>query len=643
VIKKNKKLFYTIVIPFILIFIFSSLFFLGFFLNFDLKLADNLFGKTKHLNDIVIVEIDDYSLQKIGQYPFNRDNYALVLDRVKESRVVVFDISFYEKSLSDELFLEKLRELSNYTSVYLSMEFEEMYYDNGVLKGRGELLPISEFREFSNVGYVNLVVDYDGVIRKVPLNISNDYKAIAEQVYFDLTGVDVDYNELIINYVGGPRTFKYYSFFDVLNGSYDYSEFIDKIVLIGASAPSLNDNYFVSSSKGFAMPGVEIHANVLNMLLLQSFISKQSDFSLILVLFLLSCLVVVFIYLFDVKIGSLLSLGLIILYLFIVIFMFQKGVVLNIVYPVLIIIFTVIIKVSFVYFFEKHHKNYIVKAFEKYVSKDVVDEIVKDPTKIKLGGELREVTILFSDIRCFTTISESLKPDELVFLLNHYLTDMTKIIMKNKGLVDKFIGDAIMAIYGSPVFNKNHVYDGCLSAIEMRKDLERFNSKRSLKLEIGIGLNTGSAVVGNLGSFDRFDYTAIGDTVNTASRFESLTKFYGVNILVGENTYNVVFDKFLFRFVDLVAVKGKDKYIKVYELIDLNENVLSSDKKKVEMFNFAYELYLKKEWDKAYLKFEEVYNKYNDKVSKIFANRCEKFKVNPPEKNWVGEFKMKTK
>jgi len=296
----------------------------------------------------------------------------------------------------------------------------------------------------------------------------------------------------------------------------------------------------------------------------------------------------------------------------------------------------------------KKEKSKAVKAFSKYVSKEVVKEIMESSKEIKLGGDKKEITILFADIRNFTSISESLEPQKVVKLLNIYLSRMSKVILDNQGLIDKYIGDAIMAFWGAPMENKDSAYLACKSALEMKKQLEivmeELKANNIPSFKIGIGINTGFATVGNIGSEHRLDYTAIGDTVNLASRIESLTKYYGVTIIISENTYNEIKNKFTCRRIDLVKVKGKDKEVYLYELISEKETEANTDNRQfLEQFNKAFDLYISGEFKKAIAGFEKAQKtrKKSDSVSTLLIERNNQLiKEKQKSKDWKGIYLM---
>jgi len=313
----------------------------------------------------------------------------------------------------------------------------------------------------------------------------------------------------------------------------------------------------------------------------------------------------------------------------------------SIIHPFLSIILTYFLSEAYRNLVEERRSRFLKKAFSSYVSPQLVEVIVKNPEKLKLGGETREVTVLFSDIRGFTTLSESLSPEKLVDILNEYLDPMTKIVFKNKGTLDKYIGDAIMAIFNAPVEIENHEYFACKAAVEMIEELKRINenfkAKNFPQIDIGIGINTGKVVAGNMGTDIRFDYTVIGDNVNLASRLEGLNKLYGTRIIVSENTYKKVKNEFKFRELDLIRVKGKKIGVKIYEL---NQEL---DTEIIDEFEKALNLYKNGKFSEAFEIFKELWEKFNDKPSLEFINRCKFFIESGIPSHWDGVYEAKTK
>lgn len=289
------------------------------------------------------------------------------------------------------------------------------------------------------------------------------------------------------------------------------------------------------------------------------------------------------------------------------------------------------------------------KMMERYLPPQLIDELYKPNVIHKAGGIKQEVTILFSDIRSFTSISESLNAEDVVIFLNKYLSEMTDIIFQNKGTIDKFIGDAVMTIFGAPIQQEDDALRAVISAVEMKKAVVHFNQNNNIldiPLEIGIGIHTGEVVAGNIGSEKRLDYTVIGDNVNLSSRIEGLTKYYGCSILISQYTYEKlplksIEDSFCFREIDNVMVKGKSESIRIFEVqnFDTEQERVELIKNK-KAFEKGMALYRQKKYKEAF-----PYFKYlnDDGPSKVYMDRCRLYVKNPPGSAWNGTHVMDTK
>ena len=615
----------------------SILFYAGVLSNIQLKLSDNLYGGKTTLDAIAIVAIDDNSLQEIGRWPWNRTVFAETIRKLNQSKTTAVDVAFFEPTDQDYALGKTLSEKS-----IIPVEYTSFANENGRITGKKMLKPAPGL-EKAQTGYVNIVTDKDGVTRAVNMDISDEYENFAYTAYKNFWKKEIAEKpaRFLVNFAGPPGSYKYYSLTDVYNNRIPPEEFKDKLVLVGATSPDLHDDYFVPTSKGKAMPGVEIHANTIQTIINKDFLSEQPKWTVILAILAAAAIISLLIKL-GIRITTIAVPVLIIGYVFFSIYAFNYGIIMNLVYVPLSILFTYTFEVIYSYYAEKKEKEKTLGAFSKYVSPEVIDELMKDPRKLKLGGEKEDITIFFSDIRGFTTISEQLTPEKLVHLLNEYLTAMTDIAMKHEGVVDKYIGDAIMAFWGAPIKKTNHAELACLTALEMIKKLKELNVKwtqeKFPEIKIGIGLNTGPAVIGNMGSYERFNYTAMGDTINLGSRLEGLTKAYGVCIIISEFTHKEINDKFATRKLDLVAVKGKKKPIYIYELICKTEELTEKQKEKIQIYEKGLSLYLSQKWDEAIKEFKKL----DDFSSKEFIQRCETFKKEPPE-NWDGAWVMKTK
>jgi adenylate cyclase len=306
---------------------------------------------------------------------------------------------------------------------------------------------------------------------------------------------------------------------------------------------------------------------------------------------------------------------------------------------------------STVYHFvvERKQRMLIKTMFSTYVNPSVVEELILDPGKLKLGGERRELSVLFSDIEGFTTISEQLESQELVSLLNEYLSAMTEIVLRNDGTLDKFEGDAIVAFWGAPIPQEDHAIRACRCALQMQEalvDIRRlWKTQNRPRINVRIGINTGEMVVGNMGGARKFDYTVIGDSVNLASRLEGANKQYQTGILVSERTYEFVKDQILGRELDLIAVKGRSTPLRIFELLQLKNGTVG--RLMTEFLSFYREglgLYRERRWHDAKASFEKALHcKPDDRPSQLYIERAVHYAMNPPPAAWDGVFVMQTK
>ncbi|MBD3227438.1 MAG: CHASE2 domain-containing protein [Candidatus Lokiarchaeota archaeon] len=643
------KIMKTLTISIIVAFILSILLSLGFFDTWESKISDSFYNQDNTLDDIIIVAIDDKSLQELGRWPWPRDYFAYVIERLNRSSVIGIDISFIEATEDDQKFADSIKN----NNVVLAMEYTSFSIKNGQLFGENLIKPSSTLGDFNvdyKSGFVNLYTDSDGVTRSFIPKISGveDHNHFSLVVVNEFTRLNQNLGDsrMLINYYSPPGGYEYVSFSDIYNNITSPSYFENKIVLIGATAADLHDNVIVPISKKL-MPGVEVNANLVQSILTQDFLNYQDDVSTILLILIFAIITGLIVNRFKIHIASLLLAGLGFFYIIIGVFIYDFGLILNILYPIIAIVSVYVALVIFYYITEERSRKWITSVFGKYVSPVVIDNLIKNPDSINLGGEKRNITIFFSDIRKFTSISEKLEPEELVHILNEYFSEMTSIIIENHGLVDKFMGDAIMAFWGAPLELDNHSEIACSCSLKMIGKLKELHLKwRKEKipiLNIGIGINSGQAIIGNMGSFDRFDYTAIGDNVNLASRLEGLNKIYGTNIIISQFTQNKVKDKFETRKLDAVRVKGKKKPIFIFELISYKNQTNKKQQEFIKNYETGLEHYFKQNWKSAIESFEKsiLFNK--DIASKIFIDRCKEFIQNPPSKDWDGVWEMKTK
>jgi adenylate cyclase len=562
-------------------------------------------------------------------------------------------------------------------------QYEDQYLVPRGAEANTDIFTGAVASEKGGAGYFNVVVDADTVVRRIPLAIpygddsdranwdffaSLDVQTIrlflgltnqqTVLVYGDagvasiefgrnLTVHPDDLSRLLVNYHGPSRTYPYVSFADVALKKFPPGTFKDKIVLIGISATGIGD-LRATPFGGIDFPGVEIHANLIDNILNQQFLVKHGP------QFLTD---IGFIFLFGLPLGlwlvviqprwMALTLLLLVPFSAIVYWAFLHGWWLNFIVPAL---FTLVPNVSLValyrVFFEEQEKRKIRGAFQQYVSPEVIRRLLSDPERVK--PRKTEVTVLFSDIRGFTTISENLDAQELAGLLNGYLTDMTKIIFKYQGTLDKYIGDAVMAIWGAPFDAPDHAEKCCAAAVSMLSKLSEmqkdWRARGYPELDIGIGINTGIASVGNMGSSLRHGYTAIGDAVNLASRLEGLNKEYGTRIVVSESTRKEIHsDELIFRELDLIRVKGKLQPVTIYEVLSAGA-AEQGGKELVELFDRGREAYKQQNWATAKSFFEKILQRWpEDTPSKIFLARCEEYLTEEPAADWDGVYVMKHK
>jgi len=380
---------------------------------------------------------------------------------------------------------------------------------------------------------------------------------------------------ILINYYGRPGTFQVRSFSDVVNAKVSRKYFKDKIILVGVYAEGLQD---IHRTPYGSMYGIEMIANALNQILNEDFIHMSKEW--------INIALIIFFGLFvsytagrrSILISYITTFVLVLAYFVVVVFLFDSyRYALNLSAPLITGIITLVTMIVYRILTEEKEKKAITGMFSNYVGKSILDELLKYPEKLKLGGEDKTITVFFSDIRGFTTLSEKLTPQELVSHLNVYLSAMTDIIFKYEGTLDKYVGDEIMAFWNAPVEQKNHVELACLAALEMMSKLKELNASwpEARRLNIGIGLNTGIMTVGNMGSKSRMDYTLMGDNVNLGARLEGTNKFYSTNIIISEFTYEHVKDRFVCRELDTIMVKGKKKPVTIFEIMDTASGVLS--------------------------------------------------------------------
>ncbi|MBI4146567.1 adenylate/guanylate cyclase domain-containing protein [Candidatus Woesearchaeota archaeon] len=603
------------------------------------RLQDTLYGGKNPLNNIIILAIDDKSIQEIGRWPWDRDVYAKMLPILNGSKAIAIDVIFSEpQAEKDEQFARALTDAGN---VILSVEYTGFEKTQQGMIGQAPLLPVPELKKAArSLGAINLITDPDGVVRAANTNLQESHPLLAETVALHLGVKTQKQDRRHINYIGPAQSYTTIPFSDVLNGRTKV-DFTNKIVFIGATAPNLHDDHITPTGR---IPGVEVQANLFQTILTRTSLNPMQGWIVVLLIFIEALLVSVLLVKLNTWAAGGITFITILAYLIVAVNLFNRGILPDLLFIPITGVTSYVANLVHLYLRERKERKYIHDAFSRYVAPEVVKELMKNPDKLKLGGERRQITIFFSDIRGFTTFSEALTPEKLVQLLNEYLTAMTNIIMDHGGVVDKYIGDAIMAFWGAPLDQPDHAERAANATIAMNKKLAEMQHKWEKegypKVEIGSGINTGPAVVGNMGSHQRFNYTVMGDTINLGSRLEGITKEYGVKTIVSETTRKELPKEFITRELDLVRVKGKKEPIRIYELF--GKELTDKQKHIIKHWNAGLEKYRAKEFKKAIDDFAKAAHE-GDKTSAIYIERCEHFMQEHPGKDWDCVWVMKTK
>jgi len=547
-----------------------------------------------------------------------------------------------------------------------------------------ELAP-PENNEKTAIGFFNISSDADGVLRRsllvLPFGRSNNpddfdlYGSLEVQtlrLYLGLTTEQLTVNygpagiaslqlgdkltvrpdylgRMMINYRGPRGTYPYYSIADVVQRNFAPGTFKDKIVLVGASATGIGD-LRTPPYGGIDYPGIEVHANVIDNMLHNGFLVRGAHQ---IVLDLLLILALGLPLGFALAVASArwiwIGLGLLILFTALVYAAFLHGWWLNFTLPAGTLTANVMLVSLYRALIEEKEKRKVRNAFGHYLSPEVIRRLLLNPELVE--PRKTEITVMFSDIRGFTTISEKLDAQELALFLNAYLFDMTRIVFDTQGTLDKYIGDAVMAFWGAPYEDGQHPVQACTAALKMIQRVRELQKKWAEEgkpaLDIGIGLNSGAASVGNMGSSLRYGYTALGDTVNLSSRLEGLNKEYGTHIIANESTYEAVNGAgFLFRELDLIRVKGKLQPVTIYELVasipDLQQNgTLTETRARLNRFEEARKLYRARKWSEARREFQSILEQWpGDGPSVVYRKRCEEYSSDEPVGDWDGVFVM---
>lgn len=453
------------------------------------------------------------------------------------------------------------------------------------------------------------------------------------------------------------RPEKYIPAWTVVDGSVPADRVKDKVVLIGTSAEGLKD--IRSTPLNLFIPGVELHLNIIEQIVQGQYLIRPTLMLGVEIFFTLAVglLIILLAPFLNAVLLALITLATIMGITFTSLWAYDNdGLLLDPIYPSLTIFVISIVAALLTYIRTEMERRAVKQAFGLYISPDYMKELTENPDQLRLGGELREISVMFTDIRSFTTISEQLRPDELIHLMNDFLTPMSDLVMSNRGTIDKYMGDAMMAFWNAPLADPDHARNACIAALSMNKALEPINAqlardaeakgKAPIRLQAGIGVNTGPGAVGNMGSRQRFAYSVLGDAVNLASRLEGQTKSYGVDNLIGEATYTAVKD-FATLELDLIRVKGKLQPVRIYTLLGDHEaakdpafHVLQMDHAKL------LKLYREREFKAALDILSDCLAHAPRSITGYYAmmrERIEALQKTPPDESWDGVFVAQSK
>ena len=636
--------------------------------TYDLRFKE-LRGAVNPHPDIGIIAINDKSIAELGRFPWSRRHYVDLVDNVKAAgaKALLMDAFFPEPEddAVDQAFADSLARAGN---VVLAVAFE---FDlDGSIKGKTGNIPLIADGALGE-GHINFHPDEDGVNRRSMLIIADH-----GQISFSLglrgamawLGVDkvergpfevvigdrhipTDYfGTMLINYTGPPGTYPIYSFADVAKGRVDPAELQGKILFMGMTALGIYDMRVTPFHAN--TPGVEINATIADNIISGRFITRSGIEMLVDIFFIVLLGSVVFFMTARVapKLTFPLFLLIVLTYMWFANYMFVQGRWLSIVYPLISAMFAYIVATAFHFMTLDRKSREIRRVFSSYVSRNVVDQLVNDPEAARIGGETRDVTILFLDVKGFTSFCEDLSPAEVVKTLNAYLAALTRIIMEHDGTVDKFLGDGIMAYWGAPLAMKGHAEAAVRCTLAMTaisvEMAEKYKRAGAEPLTFRVGINSGEAIAGNIGlKGKKMEYTLIGDNVNLCSRIEGRGKFYGVDMLVSESTYLATREKFLFRELDSIRVVGKKKPVRVYELVAAKDQAGSAElEDRIKDFGEGLSAYRSRSWDTAYDIFSRICTEFpDDQPARIYCERCQEFSKEPPPDDWDFVFDHKEK
>jgi adenylate cyclase len=683
----------------------------------DMRLR--LRGAQPASSDVVVVAVDDASIEKIGRWPWSRSTMARLLDAIAAAKpaVIGFDIVQSEASVDpvvrglrnridgideatwskvraslarwseeDLLLAESIERAGNVVLGYFltdrATEGSDVRAPGYTVAGRaggerglsriplaaGAVTNLPELtRAAAGVGYFDVYPDVDGVFRRVAMaarlqgEVATPLSMALVRIYdrapspvlrvasFGAENITVgnrrvpidEQGRLLLNYSGPHGSFRHLRASDVLAGTVEPRELRGKIVLVGVTASAVAD--IRATPFDPLLPGVDIHATAIDNMLRGSYLT-QPDFLIAVetaVVLVASVMLGLILRRARGLAGALTAGWLIVVYLAVTQWLFTAmGLAFSVGFPIVSILLIYIAVGVQQFAVEHNEKRQVREVFSRYVSPEIAKQVSEQPDVLRLGGERRTLTVLFCDLRGFTSIAEHLAPERLVELLNEYLGAMSDVVLAHDGTLDKYIGDAVMAFWGAPVAHEDDALKACAAAIEMVERCAalqtRWQAAGGPQLEIGIGIHTGEMVVGNMGSERRLAYTVVGDAVNLGSRLEGLTKRYGVSILATEQTLALARERVVAREVDIVRVRGRTRPVRVFE-------ILGADRERdrwsllTERFAQGLEAYRARNWARARVAFEDVLRaRPGDGPARLYLSRCEVYATSAPSTLWDG-------
>ena len=668
---KEKLLYLAVLLPILLIVLLLHTNKVEPFESFSLHFNDINFDLShKEISkDVVFVAVDEPSVNRYGRWPWHRDILAKGIDKLVEADVVLMDMIFSEATTQyeDEALGRSIASLKNSVcgfflrakSTQILTEDElDILSDSSLdllqsqisqykkplfvsaLHAEINIVPILESCTLS--GSFSTLSESDHLLRSYPVAVYFEdtlYPSLAIQglrlkFNSDIKRVDdnhvqiANYN-IALNKNGfvrlnfyNKKQYNIISFLDVAEGKIKPRYFKNKIVILGITEVGAGD--IASTPVGY-LAGPLLHYTFISNVLEHHLIKEFPEVCSFLIVFMMILPFVLVLFFKNIVRRVILNIVIYVaVYVFIRYLFVSQMIYIDLFYPLLSLVLGVASVEVIAFNLQEKKGRFIKNAFSSYLSADLLAKLVKNPKSLSLGGEKKELSILFSDIRGFTTISESMDPVSLINLLNRYFTPMTNAVLNHGGMLDKYIGDAVMAFFNAPVDVENHADSACYAALEMIECLDKLNKELEAEgvnaIHIGIGINTADVVVGNMGSDTRFNYTVIGDGVNLASRVEGLTKNYGVDILITEFTVARLKEDFVYRKIEPVKVKGKDEAVLLYELMSKSEKSLKIKR----LYDKALQIYIDGDFLSAMKLFEDIVKKYDDNPSKYFLSNIQR-------------------